>query len=473
MANEERFDVGDLSANELRTKLEERGLPTTGSKTVLRERLRGALEEDNPDDNEEAAEDIDSLTIAQLKDRFRNLDLKISGSKKVLRARLKAALGTNEESDEEENKSVSDHDTTRVLQQALTFKDVEDSLETFSGDGKQNVRRWINHFEETAELCAWKDVRKVIYAKRLMRGSAKLFVNFESCARSWSQLKQALLTEFGRTLNSRQVHKELSAARKKPLETYQEYIYRMLDSASHADMELEAKIQYIIDGVQDESGNKSILYGATTIKELRKRFSQYEALCINQKYKSKQATEDNSKRYSRFKKEVHTKRCYNCGDKKHMSNDCPSKEKGTKCFKCGAFGHIAVKCTKEAKGKTSGEAKETKVRCDLTRTDDKKTYKVVNILGTDVNAILDTGSDLHLIRASLYVALGAPTLDSKKIPFESIGPGGGVTLGSFIADIKIDENLFECQIHVLPDNYIPHDLLLGGELSDLVEIRIQ
>lgn len=46
-------------------------------------------------------------------------------------------------------------------------------------------------------------------------------------------------------------------------------------------------------------------------------------------------------------------------------------------------------------------------------------------------------------------------------------------LGSFIADIRIDDNLFECQIHVLPDNYLAHDLLLGGELSDMAEIRIK
>ncbi|CAL1680840.1 unnamed protein product [Lasius platythorax] len=385
MSEEGRINVNELSADELRTKMEEHGLPTTGSKTVLRERLKGALEDDNLGDDE-------------------------------------------------------------AVEDALTFKDVEDSIEIFSGDGKQNVQQWIDNFEETAELCGWTDVRKIVYAKRLLRGLAKLFVNFESCARSWLQLRRALLTEFGRTLNSRQVHKELSTARKKSSETYQEYIYRMLESASHADIELKVKIQYIIDG--------------------------YEALGTSQKYKSKQA-EDNSKRHARFKDEADTKRCYNCGDKKHVSNDCPSKEKGTKCFKCGTFGHIAAKGTKEAKEKTSGAAKETKVRCDLTRIDDRKTYKVVNILGNDVNAILNTGSDLHLMRAGQYVALGAPTLDLKQIPFEGVGTGGGVTLGSFIADIRIDDNLFECQIHVLLDNYLAHDLLLEGELSDMAEVRIK
>jgi len=38
----------------------------------------------------------------------------------------------------------------------------------------------------------------------------------------------------------------------------------MLEIASHADIELDAKIQYIMDGILDDETNKSVLYGATT-----------------------------------------------------------------------------------------------------------------------------------------------------------------------------------------------------------------
>ncbi|EFN62835.1 hypothetical protein EAG_00413, partial [Camponotus floridanus] len=97
----------------------------------------------------------------------------------------------------------------------LTFKDVEDALVTFSGDGTQSVQRWFVLFEETAELCFWTDAQKVVYVKRLLRGSAKLFANFECHARSYRDLKKALIEEFGKALNSRQIHKELSAVTKK------------------------------------------------------------------------------------------------------------------------------------------------------------------------------------------------------------------------------------------------------------------
>lgn len=114
---------------------------------------------------------------------------------------------------------------------------------------------------------------------------------------------------------------------------------------------MEAKIQYIIDGVKDEESNKAILYSATTIKELRQKFTQYEAQCINrnkakqqqQQLLSKKKTMDGTNQASTS---TTVKRCFNCGDGKHLGKDCPNKVKGSKCYSCNEFGHIAAKCPK-------------------------------------------------------------------------------------------------------------------------------
>ena len=122
-------------------------------------------------------------------------------------------------------------------------------------------------------------------------------MSFESKANSWNKLKKSLAIEFASTINSKQVHRKLSSVKKKGDESFQEYIYRVLEIASHAEIELEAKIQYIIDGVPDQEANKSILYGASTIKELRKKFAHYEAQQTRMKTntdssKSNQQTKD-------------------------------------------------------------------------------------------------------------------------------------------------------------------------------------
>lgn len=64
-----------------------------------------------------------------------------------------------------------------------------------------------------------------------------------------------MIFEFGRTINSKQVHRELVRTKKKNDESYHEYIYKMMEIASHADIETEIKIQYIIEGIPDDPVN--------------------------------------------------------------------------------------------------------------------------------------------------------------------------------------------------------------------------
>lgn len=141
-------------------------------------------------------------------------------------------------------------------------------------------------FEATAEMCSWSEAQKVIYLKKLLDGPAKLFANYECHARDWNKLKKKLIKEFSKTVNSKQVNEQLSNVKKKSDETYGVYVYRVLEMASHGDIELDVKLQYIIDGIQDEEVNKHILYGATTVKELRIKLKQYETQKKNAKVKS-------------------------------------------------------------------------------------------------------------------------------------------------------------------------------------------
>lgn len=319
--------------------------------------------------------DVAKMSVNELKEECKKLNLKVSGNKAVLQRRVRAAGSRSgegasndddpedEEEDEESSNSEGEQENPgtklTVISQPLTFKDVEDSLQTFSGDSTQNVRRWLEDFNETSKICLWSEAQKIIYAKKLLRGSAKLFVTYESCCRTWGKFEKALPSEFGKTVNSRQVHRELARTKKKNDETYYEYIYRMMEIASHADLETEAKIQYIIDGIQDEPVNKAILYGAQNIKELRKKLTQYEAMknAGNQKTKGQNYKPNKSAAKGPGEQGTKTdeKRCYNCGEKNHLGASCPLKAKGAKCFSCGEFGHIASKCSVEERIAKTGK----------------------------------------------------------------------------------------------------------------------
>lgn len=500
-----------VTTEELRNKLQELGRSIKGSKAVLAVRLRKAMQNAEKtksgeetttdvgnDDGDE--EDFDALSKDEVKTRLRALGLEVTGKKAELVGRLKAAYEDDDDDDDEDDEDEDDNEDDekdeeegKVVEHSrrndvgnrkhyrdagfsrnvLTFKDVEDALETFSGDGSENIHRWFVMFEETAEMCDWSETQKVIYCKRLLKGSAKLFVNFECHAKTWTKLRKELVKEFSNTVNSKQVHDQLSKVKKKHDESYQAYVYRVLEMASHAEIELEAKIQYIIDGIQDDEVSKTILYTASTVKELRKKLNQYETLKNNSRLKTNARIQkyEKTKRPPQAQSDEKPKHCFNCGSKTHISLYCPHKVKGPKCFGCGEFGHVSLKCTKSHGANKERKEGTDKPRCDLLASTDKKTYKKVKILNKEVTAVLDGGSDLHLVRSSFYVQLGAPPLERKTISFDGVGTVNRRTLGRFRAEVVIDGLSFDFNFDVVPDDFLGHDMLVGGELSDYVEVR--
>lgn len=59
----------------------------------------------------------------------------------------------------------------------LNFKDFEDTIEHFTGEKNQNLHEWLNEFEKIARMLGWSDLHRWLYSRRLMRGTAKNFID--------------------------------------------------------------------------------------------------------------------------------------------------------------------------------------------------------------------------------------------------------------------------------------------------------
>ena len=153
---------------------------------------------------------------------------------------------------------------------------------------------------------------------------------------------------------------------------------------------------------------------------------------------------------------------YNCGDKEHVSAGCPNRSRGPKSFKCREYGHIASRCSDLGKSPKEVYNTQKSLRADC---------KSVRIGNFELSALIDTGSELTLMRADQRAKVGAPKLIREIIEFHSIGFQKNFTLGKFSTDIVIDDELNHITVHVVPNTVMHRSLIIGTDFLDTVEMN--
>lgn len=76
-------------------------------------------------------------------------------------------------------------------------------------------------------------------------------------------------------------------------ETLQEYYLVMKELASRGKIEPEVLIQYVIDGIQDDTNKKLVLYGARKLEDFKEKLQVYEAIRRKSQEKVRPSREKN------------------------------------------------------------------------------------------------------------------------------------------------------------------------------------
>lgn len=244
--SESEEQLAQQSIRNLRELCAEKNLSTSGKKATLVRRLLGNST-------------VEDETVVNV------------GGQKVTTSTPKITRNQREmgSSDEEEN----------VRAPQFTFHDIGDSLEKFSGErSDRGVLEWLNDFEKTCDNFGWNSVQKFVYGRRLLKGTAKLFVSSSSGLNDWAALRAALEEEFEDKVTSAEIHELLRNRKKKSDESYLQYIYHMQNIAKRGGIEEEAVCDYVVRGITDDPVNKVCLFGATKVNDLKDRVKQYEKM---------------------------------------------------------------------------------------------------------------------------------------------------------------------------------------------------
>ncbi|KAH8389500.1 hypothetical protein KR215_007166 [Drosophila sulfurigaster] len=363
---------------------------------------------------------------------------------------------------------------------ALNFRDIEDSIRLFSGDDTLSIEVWINDFEDMASIMQWDSLHKFIFAKRSLRGLARMFVLSERGISTWQALKQALLSEFKKTTNSAELHKQMSERKMKRSESVLEYLLIMKELATRGNIDDEAIMQYVIDGISDRSVNKSILYNARDIKEFKEKLKAYEKMKGKVNYvenddhskntNTKEQWSDAKEKYDDKDNNNNAIKCYNCGGKGHVSENCDHKSKGKRCFNCRSFGHISKDC----QNNNNKAESESKPNMRKIVDEDSVMYKRVRVQDKNFVAFSDSGSKYNIMNDVSYKSLNSSVLNKVNIYLTGFGSKNKIKpIGSFKEKLFIDGEEYETEFLVVTAEILPKEIVLGEIFAKNAEIIIK
>lgn len=268
-------------------------------------------------------------------------------------------------------------------------------------------------------------------------------------------------------------------------ETFHEYLHDKIIMGNRVPIDEDEVLDHIIDGISDTIlRDQARIQGFASTDSLLKAFEKITLRDRNVTSMIRQDKrsggddrrgriggadgESSGRRSDNSRgKLTNIRRCYNCRAREHISADCPNKDLGAKCFECGKFGHIAAKCPKR-----NSETKKT-ILASTARIPCKKYMKDVSIDGQIVTALIDTGSDISIMRASEHTMIGSPRLRASETEFCGVGGYRATASGEFRAQIEIDGYTYPILIRVVADTVLQYGLLLGADFLNTVELSFK
>ncbi|GFS92149.1 retrovirus-related Pol polyprotein from transposon 297 [Trichonephila clavipes] len=163
-------------------------------------------------------------------------------------------------------------------------------------------------------------------------------------------------------------------------------------------------------------------------------------------------------------------RCFNCNDIGHLSKSCPNHSRGPRCLSCNLYGHKSFECRRANLNNTSTPPSGVNAVHELPSPINM--CKDVTIFGRKLDGLVDTGSNLTLLKNSTYINIDAPPLKQTNTLLTGFGFSRINVIGTFDSEITIDDQIFPVTISVVPNSCTNYDLIIGCDVIKQAHLNI-
>ncbi|GFV56907.1 hypothetical protein TNCV_1869481 [Trichonephila clavipes] len=156
-----------------------------------------------------------------------------------------------------------------IVKNDIRFEDLQTFFQKYNLEIP--IQTFIRNFESTCDSFNIPDKQKILFIIKLVDKAVKTYIQSQSIPKSFYELKNNLIREFGTQVNPAEIHLQLSKTEKNSKETHIEYFYRVKEIGSRINMEEEAEKYYIIRGLKENRAIEIQLQSCSNIEELKEK----------------------------------------------------------------------------------------------------------------------------------------------------------------------------------------------------------
>lgn len=337
-------------------------------------------------------------------------------------------------------------------------------------DKNQRIDVWLRKVNECAQVYGWDESTIVHFAMQKLCGLAKTWYDsLDTILFTWEEWQIKLTDAFPSEQNYGQVLEDMLKRKSRFNELIENYYYEKLSLLNRCEITGRKAVDCIIHGLTDRTMRSSALalrceephqllkFLLSNNKDLPTQLLPFR----DRNFKVVGARQNSNRAND---KRPHSElQCYNCKEKGHLFAKCPKPL--VKCSRCDSVGHKSDACWLRNEARTTKADSAAKTMCITNNDPCKKFIKQVTVNGNPLEAFVDLGSEVTLLKLSYLTRLG---LSHDRIPTTMKGFGNHLvqSIGSTSVNMSIDGVDATVMCRIVDDSFLDKPLLVGQTFSE-------